>query len=324
MPGLTVEAASSSDLQGDVVADGLRPAPASSVLRDQNTPEAIGRLRAMMVSHARAQRLSGSLTMISLLLAGGGLAATFMPTLAGCVTVLGAVWALAYGIGLASWEGGEGRRAALLQELLDVRLFQLGWNDVLAGEEPLPHEVSGLSRRFRGSEDSLRDYYEIPDLPHPYDVLACQQQNLGWGARVRRRYGRAVMTAVLVWIGAGLVVGFVRNLSVSDLLLRWYVPSYAALLMGVDIFRSQQEVSTERERVLSLVRARILVGAPSGELTRLARQVQDVIFQSRQRHTRVPNWFFRRYQAVDRADFRAAMAELEDVVARLAGQRDSP
>jgi hypothetical protein len=30
--------------------------------------------------------------------------------------------------------------------------------------------------------------YEVTALPRPLDVLACQIQSLGWGARVRQRY----------------------------------------------------------------------------------------------------------------------------------------
>jgi hypothetical protein len=271
----------------------------------------------MAVSHVRAQRLSGLSTWLSVLLAAAGLAAAFVPSLAVPVTVGGAVWALAYSAGLGSWQDSEARRAAHLQELLDVRLYQLGWNEILVGEQPAPHEVNRLSRRFHGREEALRDYYEIPDLQYPYDVLACQAQNLGWGARVRRRYARAVMAAVLGWTAVGLVVGTVAHLSVFELILRWYIPSLAALLMGVDTFRCQREVAHERERVLSLLRARISSSHSIGDLTKLARQIQDVIFQSRLRYTRVPNWFFHRYQGSDRADFQAVMAEMRDVVAQI-------
>lgn len=298
--------------------DGPTPAPAlSPVLRAQNESEAIGRLRAISVSHARAQLLAGLSTLCSVLLAAAGLAAAFASDLAVTATVLGAAWAVLYSSGFASWEDTAARRAAYVQELLDVRLFRLGWNDVLAGEQPAPQEVSRLSRRFHGREDDLRDYYEIPDLPYPYDVLACQLQNLGWGARVRRRYARAVMAAVLTWIAAGLVVGVVERLGALDTLLWWYVPSLGALLTGVDTIRSQRAVAAERERVLSLVRARIAApGQRPDALRGLARQVQDVIFQSRLRYTRVPNWFFRRYQSADRADFQAAMTELQDLLRR--------
>ncbi|MEK8107928.1 S-4TM family putative pore-forming effector [Micromonospora sp. M12] len=99
---------------------------------------------------------------------------------------------------------GQLRRAAVLQEMFDVRLFRLPWNAVAAGDPVGLPEVSRLDRAFRGDEQYLRDYYEVPDLPRPYDVLACQQQNLGWGARVRRRYAYTVLAGVALWATVGL------------------------------------------------------------------------------------------------------------------------
>lgn len=292
----------------------------SRILAEQNAEPALHRLRAMTVSHGRAQRLAHARTGVSLLLAAVGLATAFVPRLTVAVTVLGGLWAVAHSFGLTSWESSEARRAALLQELFDVRLFHLEWNGVLAGAQPAPQHVNSLSRRFRGDEAELRDYYEIPELPHPYDVLACQQQNLGWGARVRRRYARTVLTATLVWLGAGLVVGLSARMSVLDLALLWYVPSLGAVLMGLDVCRTQWEVAGERERVMELLEARIAAGGDPAALLSFARQVQDVVFQSRQRHTRVPEWFFRHFKSTDRADFQAAMDDLQRVVGRTSPQ----
>ncbi|MGW7408893.1 S-4TM family putative pore-forming effector [Streptomyces sp. NPDC054833] len=292
----------------------------SSILTEQNTDEAMRRLRAMSVSHAQAVRLANVRMGISVLLAAAGLVSTVRPSWAVPVTVLGGVWAVAYSVGLTSWEDGAARRAALLQELFDVRLYGLPWNDVLVGDPPGAQQVSGLSRRFRGDEHELRDYYEVPDLPRPYDVLACQQQNLGWGARVRRRYARVLLAFVLTWLAAGLAVGVAAGLSVLDLALQWYVPSLAAVMMGLDTCRTQWSVAAERERVLALLDRAVAERGESDRLLGLARQVQDVIFQSRQHNTRVPNWYFRRFRSADRADFQAAMAELQNVVRRTTTQ----
>ena len=289
----------------------------SSIRERQNDPDMLSLLCSMSASHARAQRLDSLRTIVSVLLALSGLAAALASVAAAPITLLGGAWALVYSVGLASWGDSELRRAALIQEMFDVRLFRLPWNAVAVGGEPSAHDVSRLRRRYRGDEDTLRDYYEIPDLPHPYDVLACQQQNLGWGARVRRRYAYTVLSAVGVWAGAGLLVGGIAGLSVTQLVLRWYVPSLGALLLGADAYRGQRDVASERDRVLSIVRERITSAAKkmhhgntNAELIVLARQVQDVLFQTRVRQTRVPSWFFVRFRASDRLDFRAAMAEL--------------
>jgi hypothetical protein len=293
------------------------PDTTSSIRQRQNDPAMLSLLCAMSASHARAQRLDSLKTLVSVFIAVLGLAAALASSAAAPITIAGGAWALAYSAGLASWGDNELRRAALIQEMFDVRLFRLPWNAVTVGDELSPHDVSRLRRRYHGDEDSLRDYYEIPDLPRPYDVFACQQQNLGWGARVRRRYAYAVLSGVGLWAGVGLLVGGIVGLSVVQLVLRWYVPSLGALLFGLDTYRGQRDVASERERVLSIVRERITLAAKKvrhnhsdAELTLLARQVQDMVFQTRLRQIRVPNWFFVRFRATDRVDFQASITDL--------------
>ena len=295
----------------------------SSIPARQNEPASMSLVRAMATSHARAQRLHGLRTLSALVLAAAGLVAAFESSIAMAVTMSGAAWAVAYSLGLASWSSTEVRRAAVLQEMLDVRLFKLPWNPIIAGEPLAAHEVSGLDRRFRGRPDLLRDYYEIPDLPEPFDVLACQQQNLGWGARIRRRYARAVLAAICAWASAGVLIGVVAGLHVTQLLLRWYIPSLAVLLVGLETYRGQRDIARDREGALSQLRSRIeeAISSPSTaesatELRMLARQVQDLIFSTRCRQTRVPDLFFLRFRQDDSTDFRAAMAELGHLVAR--------
>jgi hypothetical protein len=297
----------------------------SVVRQRQLEPTLCHLLRAMSVSHVRVRRLAALRIAISVALAGSGLVAVlagsldatpFTRSLSITVTVAGALWALVYSLGLASWAHRELSRAALLQETFEVRLFHLNWNHVLAGEEVPAEDVHKLSSRFRGSEDSLRMSYAMPNLPSPFDVLARQQQNLAWGGRVRRRYARAVLAALLAWAAFGLFSAMLRGSTVIDFLVQWCVPSLGLLMLGWDTFREQRGVFTERRRVARWSRARCLHAAPSSrepvvrqELWLMARQVQDQLFLTRRRAPRVPSWFFRRYYPQDSSDFTAGLAE---------------
>lgn len=288
-----------------------------SIQERQNDPPMITLLRAMSVSHARVRRLNALRLSVACVLAALGLIATVTGGAVAWIAILGALWGLTYAAGASSWADGELRRAAQLQEMFDVRLFGMPWNPVVAGEELPAHEVSRLNRRYRGDGEDLRNYYEVPDLPRPFDVLGCQQQNLGWGARVRRRYANVILGGVAVWAAAGLLVSVLTGLSTTDLVLRWYVPSLGILLLGLDESRGQRGIASGREHVLSLVRARIaqVTEAPQRvgvqpDLMALARQVQDSIFHTRTREPQAPNWFFSRFQAKDRIDFQEAMREL--------------
>ncbi|WP_242906951.1 S-4TM family putative pore-forming effector [Actinomadura terrae] len=281
----------------------------------QNDPALLALLRAMSVSHARVRRLNALRMAAAMAMAALGLLASFTGSLP-WVSVLGALWALAYSAGASFWADGELRRAALLQEMFDVRLFLIPWNRVIAGDEVPAHEVSRLNRRFRGDDGPLRDYYEIPDLPRPFDVLGCQHQNLGWGARVRRRYATTVAGATAGWAAMGLLVGVAADLGLTELVLRWYLPSLGVLLLGIDTQRGQRMIADERERVLRLVHEHLArttgrAGpARTRDLLTLARQVQDAVYRTRVAQSRVPNWFFSRFRARDRQDFQESMREL--------------
>jgi hypothetical protein len=302
----------------------------SPLAERQNQPNLLRMLRAASVSHSRAQRLDALRLGVSLALAASGVVAAFASTAAPPVTILGGLWVVAYAAGIASWGASELRRAALLQEMFDVELFELPWNEVVVGEPLGAEEVSRLSQRCRSSDERFRDYYVVAPVTRPYDVLGCQQQNLGWGARVRRRYSRFLLLAASAWLILGILVGWVANLTVSALLLRWYVPSVGVVLLALDTYRSQRDAANERERVLGhmVERLRTAASEPASQaavlLLALAREVQDVIFQTRRRHTRVPDLFYRRFRARDRIDFEVAMTELHRLLRDHAGPGRDP
>ncbi len=296
--------------------------PTAPIVQRQNEPEMLLLLRAAWASHARAQRLTACHIVLSTLLAGGALASVFAAPLAQPMSLAGFVWALVYSTSADSWTRKEFHRAALLQELFDVRLFGLPWNEVVSGGMPTAHEVNRMARHYRGSEDRLRHYYEIHDLPRPFDVFSCQLQNLSWGARIRRRYATAVQIGLIAWCATGLVVGLATHMTLTAVLLSWFVPSLGLLLLGIDIHRSQRDTVAARERVYETVMARLRDharrGAPAAErpeLLVLARQTQDVLLQTRLTQARVPNWFFNRFLEADRADFATAMRDFDRLVA---------
>ncbi|RSM72731.1 hypothetical protein DMB66_04965 [Actinoplanes sp. ATCC 53533] len=284
-------------------------------------------VRAMAAAHARVQRLEGGRLLASVLVALTSIVAALTPSLAGTVAAIGAGWALLQGWGYSVWIQRELAQAASTQELLDVTLFEIEWNPVVAGDPPSPAEVSSLAQRFRGPDDMIVDYYEIhgvQDLPRPFDVLACQLQNLHWGARVRRRFAGTVLAVLIGWLVAGMLVGVVLQVPLGRLLLIWFLPALGALLMASEIYRRQRDTAATRARVFALVRRRIDAHleqpGPVGDLLVLTRQVQDVIFATRRTQARVPDWFFLRFRPRDRIDFQREVAELARSVARARGR----
>jgi hypothetical protein len=276
-------------------------------------------LRAMSVSHQRVRLLVGLRLIVSAAIAISGAVVTLADLTPEWVAFAGALWAGAYAFGLFSWIEGQLNQAARLQEMFEFEFFKLPWNTVMAGAKVPTEDCSRLSARYRSHKDVTDgDWNRIPNLPRPFDVLARQQQNLGWGSRIRRRYANAVLTGVTAWIILGAVIGAVGGLSLVDTVLRWFVPSFGGLLLGIDTFRLQREVAAERERVKAYAEERVLAAAGRAddpeviqELLALSRQLQDVLYATRCRAPRAPSWlFYQRYYQRDERDFRALVERL--------------
>ncbi|NEA24728.1 S-4TM family putative pore-forming effector [Actinomadura bangladeshensis] len=288
----------------------------------QNYPDMIELRQAAAAVHAKALRVETSRVAISLLLAISGILAAFIRGTAPPIAIAGALWAVALAVGINPWVKGLAKNAAILQEMFDVELFGLPWNKTICGNPLAHYEYVELARKFpvRGQRlERLRDWYvNVNEIPQPYDVLFCQLQNLVWDARLRRRWARIVLTSILSWIVLGILVGYIADLSVKETLIGWYLPAMGAFLLGLDNYRGQLEISSERERVAQLVHSELdrakrppLSKAELRELRKSAREIQDVILVTRKHTARVPDWFYRRYRPGDESDFQASAETLK-------------
>jgi hypothetical protein len=279
----------------------------------QNAPEMIGLLAAASATHLRVQRLEAVRVSASLAMAALGVVASFVSAVATPIAIAGAVWGVLLATGITPWARHHAKRAAVVQEMFDTSLYGLPWNIVAAGA-PLPsYEVHSLARSFslHRRQDRLRDWYaNTSGLPLPYEVFICQQQNLAWDTRLRRRWALLLIAALVTWLLLGIAVGYAAGLTVGTTAIRWYLPAVGAALFGIEGCRAHLDISAERARVLPLVQAEISGAgtqppslAESERLLRVAREVQDVIFTTRRCLTRVPDWFYARFRDADTRDF---------------------
>jgi hypothetical protein len=273
-------------------------------------------LRAIAVAHRYSQRAQGGSLAVSVLVAALGLMTRPAPGTTSTVVLVGTGWAVIYATLVVPWSARHMRTSAMLQEMLDVGLFNLPWNGVLVGDRVSEDDVSRLSRRFRGDLNRLRDYYLVANVPAPYDVLFCLKQNLAWGSRVRRRFANALVVVVVLWLATGFIVGIATGGTISQFVTQWFVPSLGLLLLCLDIYRAQVSITRERTRVVVLLRP--VVDDPASPVlasdltfTAFARRIQDVLFQLRRQQPRTPDWFFRLFHDRDKEDFQFEMQHLE-------------
>lgn len=288
----------------------------ASLAVQQNSERILDLQRAVAVTHGRAQRVHATTLFVSVSVAALGVFAQLRPSTVAAVSLAGAVWTAIYAVGLAPWTARYQRASATLQEMIDTELFGIRWSRVGVGERIPEDEVSNLRSRYRGDDSWLRDYYLIADVPPPYDVLFCLEQNLAWGSRVRQRYGQLLLSLAALWAAAGVIVAFAAGLRVSTLVSSWFVPSLGLLLLCLDTYRAQHSNARERGRAREIVGD--LAGStdmpsltPGPEWDTFAREVQDLLFQLRRQYPRTPRWFFRRYHDRDKRDFEYRQRLLE-------------
>jgi hypothetical protein len=282
----------------------------------QDSESALRLLKAVRVAHQNNQWAQGLSFVVSAGLAAGGLVIRNHLGATATIAVLGAAWAAFYRLLMAPWAEQHLRTAATLQEMFDVEILGLPWNQVAVGDRIGEEEVSRLARRFRGDQNQLRGYYLIANAAAPYGVLFCLEQNLAWGSRIRRRFAQLVGTFALLWSAVGVVHALSTGGSVNRLLGGWFVPSLGLLLLCLDMYRTQVASSRERTRILRLVRSVLEdPGSPlipnAASFAAFARQVQDTLFHMRRVQPRMPYWYFRRYHDADKADFEVKRRTIE-------------
>jgi hypothetical protein len=286
----------------------------------QNSTRSLALLKAIAVTHRHAQRAQAISLAMSAVVASLSLLTQQVSATTSAVVVTGVLWAVFYAVVVVPWSGRYLELSATLQEMFDVELYGMPWNLIAIGNPVPEDEVSRLSRRFTGDEARLHDYYLVADVPEPYDVLFCLEQNLAWGSRVRRRYADLLVALVTLWFVASVVAGIASGVTVAGLVSNWFIPSLGLLLLCLDIYRAQVSITRERDRVLAVLRVATgddpgTPAIPAGPAaTEFARRVQDALFELRRRQPRVPTWFFRRFHDSDMADFRFKMHSLESRV----------
>ncbi len=272
--------------------------------------------RAAAASHRQGQTIEALRLSVAVALAIGGVIVTLTGNGRPAWSIIGALW---FGISaflLRNAAEKTARQGALLQEMFDTTLFHLPWRSTVAGD-PVPEpDVAHLARKLprRGAKEEriVAGWYDpTGDIHHPYDVLVAQEQNLGWDARLRRRYGYCVLAVAISWSLIGLTAGMViTNATVTDTLLSFFVPSLAGYQIALEVWAGQQRVATERERLAKIVNAELrqarrgpLSDADWCRLRELTRNIQDGVLSTRCNVSRVPEWFYKLYRDNDERDF---------------------
>jgi hypothetical protein len=290
--------------------------PEAALHERQGTPLGLLLQRAADGSHAVAYRIEAVRLVISIAFGIAAIMSTAWPTVAKPIGAASALWAGFSFVVLAVWSQRETTAAALAQESFDTWLYGLPWTTA-SRERPLAEEeLRRRARKSRLPEERLATWYpDVSGLAAPYQVLTCQRENLSWDWRLRRRYATALVVAIAAWIALGVLIGLVGDLSVRDLVVRWFVPSSSLLLFAAQQVRGHREIAAEKEQLTAEVRAELdaadnvrLSREEEARLWQRCRLIQDGLLRARKRDERVPRWLFERYRDNDELDMRETAA----------------
>jgi hypothetical protein len=179
---------------------------------------------------------------------------------------------------------------AKAQEQYDSELFGLSWNKNLAGRRLGDEDIVDAARGIELT--TLRDWYplDVDEVAWPRNAVLCQRSSAAWGRRTHTAYAVTVAIGAFGWLLVTVVIGVAAHASLSEYLIRLFLPSQPALMDGVDLVRTHARLAKHRERVEASAEELLLDVDTTGTDSRA---LQDQIFEIRRRPPRVPNWFYR-------------------------------
>lgn len=232
------------------------------------------------------------------------------PSSTDLVAAAASIWLLLARAVLSPAEDWERRRAVNAQELFDTEVFELKWNSGLAGRRPAEENLAKAASKYRG--DAPSDWYaDTEDLPRPFDVVLSQRSSAVWGRSTHLAYAIIVVTLGAAVFLTGLVIGGVAHLSLTDYLLRLFLPSVPALLDTIDLSRAHWSTSKQKGQIEIAADNLWTTGIhdPSAITEADCRQLQDQTYRLRFNGPRVASWLYHLRRASDERAMRQAVAD---------------
>jgi hypothetical protein len=209
------------------------------------------------------------------------------------------------------------KRGAKLQEEFDTKVLDMPWNRFVAGTMVDHEDVRAASVKLLSPkrESQIASWYEpcVGEVPVSFARLICQRTNISYDARLRKKYGNALLYGTIILGVLLLLVGLGFKLDLSELLLSVAVPFCPILnwtlreqRKQVDTANALSTLKSEFEKVWD----KALAGAAPTELDKGSRELQDAIYQHRASAPLVFDWVYDRFRSGNEDEARHAAQRL--------------
>lgn len=266
----------------------------------QNLPASIELLRASSHFYGRAKVILASqfiltvpgAVLLSLLLAA-------RPELKVWAVLYSILIALADSLWLDRWQAQLRVRGAKAQEAFDSELFGFDWRKWQVGARLTHEEIVTASRKFRGSDDQLRDWYPptLDYVPLPLRALVCQRINAWWDSELRRRVAWWLIGALVGATVLVLIVSVASAQQADRVILTIIAPLFPAINWSIREVMRQFDAATKLDATKQALVESWNSSIASGTID--ASKVSDfqaAIYDGRSRHPLLFDWIHRRFR----------------------------
>lgn len=285
-----------------------------TISQDQNSQKSLSLLAAQRHLYSKAKTAHGFRFIGALLwLALSPFIVYFFPASKASIAIVSCLIFLFSEFIFEPFERARINTASLIQEEFDVNLFEIPWNQVLAGSKNTVEITNSAARAYGPDLNGLSNWYDVSeDLPKNLQILICQRSNLVWDSRIRNHFGHILyFWAVLIGF-SGLALSFALNLSLSDYLLVFLIPSLSPMIgsyrWGLRHFDVASEKVTLENRFSQIWKKAL--DSKGKTVDADCRMIQDCIFQLRRKEALVPDWFYRLFRPDFQESMVAASSEL--------------
>ncbi len=177
--------------------------------------------------------------------------------------------------------------AAKIQQGFDKNVLNLTWNKSFYGEGVDNETVIEWSRKYKGDESGLTDWYSLQTnvLPSEIGRVICQRANCYWDSKVRGNYNTYLYVIGAVLTGGMISVSLFMNISVQNLFSMVLAPVIPFYLFAIKIISDNKKAISRLKGILGEANNQwedILVGNYSQQgLKEFSNSIQHSIFLNR-------------------------------------------
>lgn len=217
------------------------------------------------------------------------------------------------------------KKAARTQELFDVEVLDLDWNEFLLGNRPAGEEVARFAGKYAERTSDLSDlsnWYSsaVAEVDIGAARILCQRANLSWDVELRRRYTSWLLRGLVIVCAIVTLIGVAGELTLTKLILTVIVPLQPGLLYAAREIHGQRDACERLDRLmdkaLGVWDGILSDGLSSTALKEKGQAMQSALLEHRQTCPLIFDWIYKKLRRQDEKKMRKSteylVAELRD------------